>query len=98
MTSTAGFRMAPAEVTDATKQLDALAARVEKLMATESPNLVAIAPGRDEVSQHVAETLNAVQASFSDSADRGVTEMREVAATLRAHTDNIIAADQEFSV
>jgi hypothetical protein len=90
--------MEPTEVTDATKQLDALVARVDKLMATETPNLVASAPGRDEVSQRVAATLNTVQASFSSSADRGVTALREAAATLRAHTDDIIAADQDFAV
>jgi hypothetical protein len=98
MTSTADFRVEPAEVTDATRQLDALVARVDKLMVTESPNLLANAPGRDEVSQRVAATLNDVQASFSNTADRGGTGLREIAMTLQAHADNIVAADQDFAV
>jgi len=47
MTSTDDFRMQPAEVADATKQLDALASRVEKLMATEGPNLTVTPAARD---------------------------------------------------
>ena len=43
MTNTDDFRMQPAEVADATKQLDALAIRMDKLMATEAPNLTVTA-------------------------------------------------------
>jgi hypothetical protein len=98
MTSTADFRMQPVEVTEATKQLHELANRIEKLMNTEAPNLTVIAPGRDEVSQRVASTMNEVHAAFSKSTDQGIVEIREVAATLRAHTDNVVTADQEFVV
>ena len=98
MTNTDDFRMQPAEVTEATKQLDALASRVEKLMATEGPNLTVTPAGRDEVSQRVASTLNEAHARFATSTDQGTNEIRETAATLRAHTDDIVAAEQDFAV
>ena len=98
MANTNDFVMAPAEVADATKQLDDLAARVEKVLQTEAPNLTVSASGRDEVSQQVASTLNQVHETFGRSSDQGLTEIREIAATLRAHTDNVVAADQGFVV
>jgi hypothetical protein len=98
MTSTADFRMQPQEVADATKQLDQLASRAEKLMQTEVPNLTATAAARDEVSRRVASTLNEVHSSFSQSADQATNEIRQMAATLRAHTDNVVAAEQDFAV
>ncbi|OKH85603.1 PE family protein [Mycobacterium sp. ST-F2] len=98
MASTNDFAMAPAEVADATKQLDELANRVEKVMQTEAPNLTVTASGRDEVSQRVAATLNQVHDAFGKSAEQGFTEIREVSATLRDHTDNVVAADQDFAV
>ena len=98
MTSTDDFRMQPAEVADATKQLDALASRVEKLMATEGPNLTVTAAGRDEVSGRVASTLNAVHAKVAASIDQGNDQIRATAATLRAHTDDIVAAEHDFVV
>ena len=98
MTSTDDFRMQPAEVADATKQLDALASRVEKLMATEGPNLTVTPAARDEVSQRVASTLNEVHAQLAKSIDQGNNQLRETAATLRAHTDDVVAAEQDFAV
>jgi hypothetical protein len=98
MTSTDDFRMQPAEVTDATKQLDALASRVEKMMATEGPNLTVTPAARDEVSQRVASTLNDAYAQFAKSTDQGNNEIRETAATLRAHADDIVSAEQDFAV
>jgi hypothetical protein len=98
MTSTADFRMQPQEVADATRQLDQLASRAEKLMQTEAPNLTATAAARDEVSRRVASTLNEVHAAFSKSTDQATNEIREIAATLRAHTDNVVAAEQDFAV
>lgn len=92
----ATFRMQPAEVTDAGNQLDALATRIEKLMADETPNLVVNAPARDEVSQRAAATMNEVHTKFADSTDQGSNEIREIAAQLRAHTDNVVAADRDF--
>lgn len=92
------LQLRPAEVADATRQLDQLARRAEKLMQSESPNLSAMAPGRDEVSRQVASTLNDVHMDFNRVADQGAKEMHEIAATLRAHTDNIVAAEQDFSV
>lgn len=98
MTSTVDLRMQPAEVADATKQLDQLASRAEKLMQAEASNLTVTAPARDEVSQRVASTLNDVHADFRKLTDHGTTEIREMAATLRAHTDNIVSAEQDFAV
>ncbi|MCV7031005.1 PE family protein [Mycobacterium sherrisii] len=90
--------MQPDEVALATRQLDELAARAEKLMQTEAPNLTTVAPARDEVSQRVASTLNEVHSAFGKSADQATTEIRQVAATLRAHRDNVVAAEEDFAV
>ncbi|WP_445161766.1 PE family protein [Mycobacterium sp. Dal123C01] len=98
MNSTADFWMQPQEVADATKQLDALASRAEKLMQTEAPNLTVTAAARDEVSRRAASTLNEVHSEFSKSADQAKTEIRRMAASLRAHTDNVVAAEQDFTV
>ena len=96
MDNTAEFALEPVEVTDATKRLDELAGRVEKLMQTEAPNLAATPSGRDEVSQRVAATLNDVNSAFNTSIAQGTNEIREIAATLRAHTDQVVAAEQDF--
>ncbi len=98
MASNDDFRMQPPEVADATKQLDALATRVEQLMATEGPNLTVTAAGRDEVSARVASTLNTVHAEMAASIGQGNEQIRATAATLRAHTDDIVAAERDFAV
>lgn len=98
MANTNDFAMAPAEVADATKQLDELASRVEKVLQTEAPNLTVTASGRDEVSQQVATTLNQVHDAFGKSSEQGINEIREISATLRQHSDNVVAADQDFVV
>lgn len=98
MTNDSDFQMQPAEVSEASKQLDDLASRIEKLMTTERPNLTTTAAGRDEVSTGVANTLNDVSTTFGKSTDQGVEEIREIAATLRAHTDNVVAAEEGFAV
>lgn len=92
------LRMQPAEVTDATRQLDELASRAERLMQVEQSNLRVAAPGLDEVSARVASTLNDVHIEFGKAADQGTHEIREIAATLRAHADNVVAAEQDFAV
>lgn len=92
------FRMQPADVAEAVKRLDELASRVERLMAAEAPNLTVTASGRDEVSQRVASTLNGVHTAFTTSTGQGSTEIREVSATLRAHTDQIVAAEKDLAV
>jgi PE family protein len=96
MADSAGMAIQPAEVAEATRQLDDLADRLQRVMQDEAPNLTVTASGRDEVSQRVASTLNDVHAAFGTAADRGLGEMHEVAATLRGHTDNIVAADEDF--
>jgi hypothetical protein len=92
------LRMLPTEVAEASAQLDALASRVEQLMQTENPNLSVQPGGRDEVSQRVANTLNGVHDAFCTSVERGVTEMRETAATLRSQADDVAHLDEGFAV
>ncbi|OBJ12690.1 hypothetical protein A5624_10610 [Mycobacterium sp. 1482292.6] len=98
MTSTADLRMQPADLVNATQGLDQLASRAENLMEAEAPNLAVAAPARDEVSQRVASTLNNVHADFRELANQGANAIRQIAATLRAQTDNIVGAEQDFAV
>lgn len=92
------LRMGPTEVADAAARLDALASRVEQVMQTETTRL-SVEPGaRDEVSQRVASTLNAVHDVFGASAQQGVTEMRETAATLRSQAGDVAHLDDGFTV
>jgi phage-related protein len=98
MPTTSDFAMRPDEVTDAAAQLEALADRLDKLMQTEAPNLRVVASGRDEVSQRVAATLNDVHSNFATSSGQGANEVREIAATLRAHTGHVVDAEQAFAV
>jgi PE family len=57
-----------------------------------------VAPGRDEVSQRVALTLNEVGDALTKSTGQGSTEIHEIAATLRAHTDHVVEADSRFVI
>lgn len=97
MADSAGMSIQPAEVEDVSRQLDELANRVQRVMADESPNLTVTASGRDEVSQRVASSLNEVHGSFGTAADQGMTELREVSATLRGHSNNIAASEDFIS-
>ncbi|MCV7063025.1 PE family protein [Mycolicibacterium vaccae] len=90
--------MRPTEVAEASAQLDALAGRVEQLLHTEAPNLSVQTGARDEVSQRVANTLNGVHDAFGASLERGATEMRETAATLRSQADDVTKLDEGFAV
>jgi hypothetical protein len=96
MADSAGMEIQPAEVAEVSRQLDELAGRVERVMADEAANLTVTASGRDEVSQRVANTLNEVHTAFGTSADQGLGELHEVAATLRGHSENVVAADEDF--
>lgn len=96
MADSAGMSIQPDEVTDVSRQLDELAARAQRVLQDEAVNLAVTPSARDEVSQRVAATLNEVHGSFGTAADQGLGEMREVAATLRGHSDNIVAADEDF--
>jgi hypothetical protein len=97
MTHSVEFSMSPADLTEVSKRLDGLADRIGTLMQAEAPNLEVVAAGRDEVSARVASTLNEVHGEFTKSADQGATEIHEIAATLRAHTDHVMALDQGFA-
>ena len=92
------LRMQPAEIADVSTQLDALAGRVEQLMVVEGPNLSVQAGARDEVSQRVATTLDAVHDRFGTSVQRGATDMRDTAATLRSQADDVTHLDEGFAV
>ncbi len=98
MADSAGMSIQPTEVLEVTRQIDELAGRIQRVMQDEAPNLTVTAPGRDEVSQRVAGTLNEVHASVGAAADQGLREMHEVAATLRAYSENMVAADDDFVV
>jgi phage-related protein len=98
VTSNTGFSMQPLEVSHAAAQLDVLADRIDRVTKNEAPNLTVVASGGDEVSQRVASTLNDVHSDFIRSSDRGSNEVREVAATLRAHTNRVIDAELGFAV
>lgn len=96
MADNAGMSIQPAEVQEISNQLDELANRVQRVMTDEAPNLAVTPSARDEVSQRIAQTLNEVHTSFGTSADQGVTEIHEVASTLRGHSSNI-AASEDFA-
>jgi hypothetical protein len=93
MADSAGLSIQPAEVAEVSRQLDELANRVQRVLQDEAPNLTVTASGRDEVSQRVASTLNEVHTQFGTSADQGLGEMHEVAATLRGHSNNVAASE-----
>jgi hypothetical protein len=96
MADSAGMSIQPDEVAEVSRQLDELAGRAQRVLQDEAVNLTVTPAARDEVSQRVATTLNEVHASFGTAADQGLGEMSEVAATLRGHSDNIVAADDDF--
>jgi tetrahydromethanopterin S-methyltransferase subunit G len=96
MADSAGMSIQADEVAEVTRQLDELAGRAERVLQDEAANLAVTPSARDEVSQRVATTLNEVHASFGTAAGKGLGEMREVAATLRGHSDNVVAADEGF--
>lgn len=91
-------RLVPDEIVEATAQLDNMAGRLTQLMEQEKTHLTPRPPGSDEVSQRVAATLNEVCAMFSDSLARGANEIKEIAATVRSHSNNIRAADEDFRI
>jgi hypothetical protein len=98
MADSDSVRLQPDDIVNATEQLDDMARRLDQLMEVENPNLAVKSPGADEVSQRVAATLTRVHAMFGESVAHGSNEMREIAATLRSHTDNIRAVDDGFVV
>ncbi|MGX9791311.1 PE domain-containing protein [Mycobacterium sp. MMS18-G62] len=97
MADSAGMSIQPDEVAEVSRQLDELAGRAQRLLQDEAVNLSVTPSARDEVSQRVAATLNEVHAQFGTAADKGLGEMREAAATLRGHTDNVVAAEEDFT-
>src|ERR1700722_4679211 len=93
-----GLSIRPGDVSDATNQLGELADRIRRVTDTEALNLTVDASARDEVSQRGASTLNEVHTSFTKASDQGCTQIQEVATTMRAHTDNVVSADEGHPV
>lgn len=93
MADSAAMSLQPAEVNGLCQQLDVLADRVQRVMGDESAPLTVIAAGRDEVSQRVAHTLNDVHSSFGAAVDRGAGDIRTLASTLRAHSNQVVASE-----
>lgn len=96
MADNAEMSIQPAEVLDVSHQLDLLASRMQGILRDEAANLNVTASARDEVSQRIASTVNEVHTLFGAAADQGLGGMHEVAATLRAHSSNVVAADEEL--
>ncbi|HLS76882.1 MAG TPA: PE domain-containing protein [Nocardia sp.] len=83
----------PVRAARAAAALDALAARLEQDLTVHGPALSVPAPGMDEVSARVAQTLSTVGADYRAAADAGVLEMRKLAATLRSQSSDMVRMD-----
>lgn len=92
------FSMNTGDVAEASKQLDALADRLQKVMQDEDAKLNVIAAGRDEVSVRAASTMNEVKGSYAKSNQAGLNELHEIAAAMRAHGGSAAAIDSDFRV
>ncbi|MEV6771256.1 PE family protein [Nocardia sp. NPDC051030] len=79
-------RFDAAAALSAAADLDALADRLEAALSADQPALTVSAAGADEVSVQAASTLTEVGASFADQTGLGVTELRKLAAAVRAQT------------
>ena len=86
MTSSADFSMQPLAVIDAAAQFDGLAVRIDRLIKSETPNLIMVAPGDDEV--HMG---------FTRSMGRCSNEFRG-AVTLGVHAYRVVDTEQSFAV
>jgi hypothetical protein len=92
------FSMRPGEVGDVSGQLAVLADRVRRVMDSEALNLTVAPSARDEVSQRVAATLNEVHTAFSKASTAGDSQLDDLARSLRAHTDKVVASDEGLNV
>jgi hypothetical protein len=97
MPGSQGLSIQTQQLADAASRLDDIANRLDSLLKAEQPHLATVPVGRDEVSARASATLNDVQASYSVSAALGVTELREIAAALRAGAGSVAGADAEFT-
>jgi sugar-specific transcriptional regulator TrmB len=98
MSGTHGLTVNTTELADTAKRLDELADRLDALLKTEAPHLSPAPVGRDEVSVRAATTLTEVQGHYVTATAEGITELREIAAALRAGAGNIASVDQEFAL
>ncbi|MBO0853862.1 MAG: PE family protein [Nocardia sp.] len=88
----------PATAARTAADLDALADRLAVGLRVDGPALSVPAPGADPVSRHTATTLTDVAASFESASDKGVLEMRKLAATLRAQAHGLSRMDSDNAV
>ncbi|WP_158087141.1 PE family protein [Mycobacterium aquaticum] len=92
-----GLSIETQQLTEVGARLDAIAGRLSDLLQAEHPHLDTVPVGRDEVSARASSTLNTVHASYAESAEAGIAELREIAAALRSNTGKVIDADAEFT-
>ncbi|MEU9809093.1 PE domain-containing protein [Mycobacterium sp. NPDC050853] len=88
------FSMNVGDVAEASKQLDALADRLQKVMHDEDTKLNVIAGGSDEVSVRAASTMNEVKGSYAKANQAGLNELHEIAAAMRAHGNTAAEVDR----
>ncbi|ART73288.1 hypothetical protein BTO20_36380 [Mycobacterium dioxanotrophicus] len=92
-----GLSIETEQLTEVGARLDAIAGRLSDLLQAERTHLDTVPVGRDEVSTRASSTLNTVHASYTESAEAGIAELREIAAALRTNTGKVIDADAEFT-
>ncbi|MBL1075177.1 PE family protein [Nocardia sp. 2] len=90
-----GVRFDASSALTAAAQLDALADRIAAGMDAEQVKLDIAPAGADEVSVAAAQTLNAVAAQFATVGADSVTEVRQLAAALRAQVVSFGQAEDD---
>lgn len=86
----------PDELIRAATELDRLADRLGSALAQHLPTLSVASAGRDEVSTVAAQTLTAVGADFAAATAAGVSELRKIAAVLRAQASGYRGAEESI--
>ncbi|MCX4093080.1 PE domain-containing protein [Nocardia sp. alder85J] len=76
-------------------RLDSLADQLESGMTGAGGSLNPAAAALDAVSATTGDTLDSVGSSFRDSYLTGVTELRKIAANMRAHSDSFGDTDTD---
>ncbi|MEU0540306.1 PE family protein [Nocardia sp. NPDC005978] len=93
-----GVRFDATTALSAAAQLDALADRIESSLGEEQSKLGFVSAGADQVSVRAAQTLTAVADSFGVSTGAGVTEVRQLAAALRAQSVQFGQVEEQNSL
>ncbi|MGW5386500.1 PE family protein [Nocardia sp. NPDC003963] len=77
----------------AAADLEALITRLETGLRRYAPATQVVPAGRDEVSTQAAETMTTVATNFEDVSVAGIGEIRNLAAALRSHADQVTLMD-----